>query len=427
MKKNPFRNLLVLFILIIASLLQAEIFAFANEYDGYKYLIAEPKENTIKTRVDRILFNNKIRYKKLNTSLYSIPLDENRSIEEQIKELNNTGLFKTIEPDYSLEFDDRDYTSISKTATSNAENVSIEDLKSEITPNDIDFSTQYYLKQINATSAWNVSTGDNVLVAVLDSGIDGNHPDLIGKVVGLSPEDLNDNLGHGTEVAGIIAANTNNKKGIAGIGWNTKILSLKITDENNQAKVSSVVDAFERAYEQNAKIIHISLSTNQYSQVLKNAVIKAQSRGILIISTAGNTGIEEIRYPSGFEGVIGVGSISSINNLEDYSTLGEHVSLVAPGTDIFTTSLNKSYSSVTGTSFSAPQVTGIASLIWSIAPELTNTEVTEIITQGADDLGSKGKDTSFGYGLVNASKSIEKVLSQSLENDSIEIVKKFMN
>ena len=168
---------------------------------------------------------------------------------------------------------------------------------------------------------------------MLDTGVDASHPDLDGKIYGdenLLPEDKSDSIGHGTEVSGIIAANTNNKQGIAGISWNTKILPIRITDEYGQARVSTVVEALDRAYDQGVKIVQISLSTNQFSQVLKDAVEEANDRGMLIISSAGNTGEREVRYPAAFEGVICVGAVNSAKRIESYSTLGDHVSIVAP-------------------------------------------------------------------------------------------------
>ena len=355
-------------------------------------------------------------FNKLNNDLYLISLRESdpKYKESKISELKDSGLFDLVEPNYKLSLDDNTnskYVTITK--KSEEENGNMKPVLSplqeepdnarEVTPNDKDFIAQYYLREVNAPKAWGITVG-NTQVGVLDTGVDVNHPDLNGKVfsgTGVNDTDLNDTIGHGTEVSGIIAANTNNNQGIAGVSWNTKILSLKITDDYGQARVSNVVSALDQAYEKGIKIVHISLSTNQFSQALKNSIQEAHDRGVLIISTVGNSGIEELRYPAAFDGVIGVGAVNETKQKEFYSTTGEHVSLVAPGALIYTTSLNSTYDKVTGTSFAAPQVSGAAALIWSIAPNLTNDEVRNILISSADDLGASGKDKQYGYGLLN--------------------------
>lgn len=394
--------------------------AFANsKKNKHNWLIAKPKDKVLnsKTRVSRVLHNNHIKYRKINKTTYLVSRNKNKRLKAQIKELEKTGLFEYVEPDYKLDFDARNYTTITKHTDNPPTPVETETsiVLQDVTPNDKSFNSQYYLRQIKATKAWSVSVGEGVTVAVLDSGVDGNHQDLIGKVTsGNGAEDLVDTLGHGTEVSGIIAANTNNTTGIAGIGWKTNVLSLMITDESGQARVSTVVNAFDTAYEKGAKIIHISLSTNQYSRTLEAAVQEAHARGILVVSTSGNTGKDQIRYPSGFDGVIGVGAVNAKNELESYSTTGEHVSLVAPGTGIFTTNPKSQYKSVTGTSFAAPQVTGTAALIWAVNPELTSDEVRSILFKSATDLGNNGRDYQYGHGLLNTEKAVE--LAENLNN-----------
>ena len=391
---------------------QCFVLAASNNSD-YDSLIVKPKKSS------RLMYryaNSK--YRKIRNDLYLIPLNENDSAKvkkQKIAQLKQSKEFELVEPDYKLHLDqeegERDYTKITRhTENENQSgNIPLSEPK-EITPNDRDFTAQYYLREVNAPKAWGITVGNSLSVGVLDTGIDANHPDLNGKIssgTGVNDLDLNDTIGHGTEVSGIIAANTNNNQGIAGVSWNTTILSLKITDDFGQARVSNVVSALEQAYQKGVKIVHISLSTNQFSQILKDAIKQAHDRGILIISTTGNSGIEELRYPAAFDGVIGVGAVNQIKQREFYSTTGEHVSLVAPGASIYTTSINSTYEKVTGTSFAAPQVSGAAALIWSIAPRLTNDEVRNILVSSADDLGDPGKDKQYGYGLLNIEKAAE--------------------
>lgn len=388
--------------------------AKSNDYDS---LIVKPKEITLRSkRANKLMFkyaSNK--FQKIKEGVYSIPLNENDNAVTKITELKQSGVFEIVEPNYKLALDqeqgERIYTSITKHSGNDSNNNVTENITPrEVTPNDKDYNSQYYLREVNAPKAWGITTGNSLLVGVLDTGVSATHPDLAGKIssgTDISGIDLNDTIGHGTEVSGIIAANTNNNQGIAGVSWNTKIISLKITDEYGQARVSNVVTALEQAYEKGVKIVHISLSTNQFSQTLKNAIQEAQDRGILIVSTTGNSGIEELRYPAAFDGVIGVGAVDNLKKLEYYSTTGEHVTLVAPGSDIYTTSLDSAYDEVTGTSFAAPQVSGAAALIWAIAPNLTNKEVREILINSADDLGDTGRDNQYGNGLLNIEKAVE--------------------
>lgn len=389
----------ILFLIFLLSALDVK----AIDEDEYDSVIVKPKESLLKVRRLTNLMHREgiLRFKKVKDNTYLIPINKTENKEKQIEELKLSGLFDFIEPDYKLTLDSRNYNKINKSIQNN-----------EITTNDTAFPNQYYLKQIKSTKAWAITTGKPITVAILDTGIDVNHPDLTGKVpfeISLNALDQTDQIGHGTQVAGIIAANTNNYKGIAGIAWNAKILPIRITNEEGEASVSNVISALENAYNNGAKIIQISLGTNKYSKFLEDAVNQAQDRGMLIVSTAGNSGINEVRYPAAFNGVIGVGAVNSENKIEPYSTTGNHVALVAPGSFIYTTSLDSSYATVSGTSFAAPQVTGAAVLVWSIALNLPASKVREILVQSADDLGETGKDIVYGYGLLNIERAVDTV------------------
>ncbi len=395
----------------------------STEESDYDSVIVVPKKTSVYSkRTDRLMRRQGIKYRKIVNDTFVIPLEKSSDKEKSIAELKKSGLFDLVEPDYKIsldEYGERNYNTIIK--HSDELTTGIEDISQgikEITPNDKGFASQYYLKDINANKAWSITVGNSLSVGVLDTGVDSNHPDLIGKVItdnSVSTDDTVDSIGHGTEVSGIIAANTNNNQGIAGIAWNTMILPVKVTDENGQARVSTVVAALDKAYSSGAKIIQISLSTSQFSQTLKDAIALAQSRGLLIVSTGGNTAIREVRYPAAFDGVIGVGATDQSGKIESYSTTGDHISLVAPGSSIYTTSIDSGYAAVSGTSFSAPQVSGTAALIWSVVPTLTNDEVRDILIQSATDLGNPGKDTTYGYGLLNTEKAIELAKAKSIK------------
>lgn len=413
MRKVNHKFCITLIVILAVSLLSVHIVK-AEEIANFDSLIVKPTEKVKKLRRKNRLMHRQgiIKFKKINENAYLVPLDADSSNEEKlskIKELKKSGLFDLVEPDYKISLDqiqEKNYITVTKHSSfiNNSVVGSDEDVQ-DITTNDSDFKAQYYLKEINVTKAWNgIDWKDSVLVGVLDTGINANHADLENRIIG---DDAFDDIGHGTEVAGIIAANTNNNQGIAGLSWNTRVVSLKVTDENGQARVSTVVSQLEKAYQSGVKVVQISLSTNQFSFTLRDAIKLAQDRGILIVTSAGNSGINELRYPAAFDGVIGVGAVGRNKTLETYSTTGEHVSLVAPGSAIHTTSNNGDYTEVTGTSFAAPQVSGIAALLFSIEPDLTAEDVRKILLLSADDLGDVGKDQSYGYGLLNARKAVD--------------------
>lgn len=402
-----------------------------NEYDSI--VVYTNKDLSTIRRLSGYLRHRGIKdFKKVNRNTFVIPRDENKSLDSQISELKASNLFSIVEPNYKLSVDsinikEKDYKEIS---IREPDNGSISEQREQsVIPNDEWFSYQYYLRQINAHKAWNVTVGDSLLVAVLDTGVDANHPDLQGKVIGRKGkelEDLSDSISHGTGVAGLIAAHTNNTEGIAGIAWNTKILSIRITDEFGQARVSDVVAALEDVYNHGAKIAQISLSTNQYSRALEEAIKLAHERGILIVSSGGNSGTNEIRYPADFEDVLGVGAVNKSSEVEDYSTKGEHIKIVAPGSSIYTTSSILGYENQSGTSFAAPQVAGAAALVWSIIPDITYKEVMNILTLSARDLGEEGKDTKYGHGLLNIKGAVNLAKEIASSNKEKEVIKSWV-
>lgn len=395
--------------------------AYSHNNSDFDSIIVQTKRNILsENRLSRLMYRSGVlRYQKIKDDLYIVPLDENDNADQKLSYLKKSRQFDIVELNYKLSIDQylprRNYVTIVKNSDLNNDS---ENGGSEVMPNDKGFSSQYYLRDINATKAWRTTVGSPLIVGILDTGVDVKHPDLTGKVLGGEKEgDLTDVIGHGTEVAGIIAADTNNTQGIAGVSWNAKVLSIKVTNDIGQAKVSSVVAALNEAYKKGAKIVQISLSTNQFSQVLKNAIKEAHDKGMLIISTGGNSGLEEMRYPAAFDGVIGVGAVDRAGVRESYSTFGEHINLVAPGSFIYTTSKNLDYREVNGTSFAAPQVAGTAALVWSLAPDLTNNEVREILFNSANDLGQPGNDKEYGHGLLNSEAAVELAKSQLLTSD----------
>jgi subtilisin family serine protease len=270
---------------------------------------------------------------------------------------------------------------------------------------------------VKATNACLYARGSfDTTIAILDSGIDYSNSELTKRASQCintleNSFSCQDEFGHGTHVASIIGAEVDNKYGTCGISWFNPILPVRVSDEYGNATVSTVIIGLDKAIKAKAKIVVISLSTNKLSEALKLAIEEANKRGILVVASGGNTGVQEVRFPAGYNNVVGVGSIDLSNQKSLFSSFGPHIKLVAPGENILVPELNSSsYLFVSGTSFSVPQVAGIAALVWSVKSELSRDTVKEILFSTASDLGEQGYDYKYGYGLVNAEKAVKKAL-----------------
>lgn len=239
----------------------------------------------------------------------------------------------------------------------------------ETTPNDPRFGEQWSLPVIGLPAAWSglPSNASPITVAVIDSGICLNHPDLSGRIIGgfdfvdddESPQDI---FGHGCGVAGVIAATLNNSLGIAGVAPNARLMPLRVLDASGLGNYSDISAAIVYAADNGAQIINLSLAGPQFSQIMADAVAYATARGVTVIAAAGNSGIEGAGYPAAFPAVIAVGSVDPDLQRSDFSNYGANVDIFAPGRDILTTSITGDYEVMTGTSFAAPHVAGIAAL-----------------------------------------------------------------
>lgn len=247
-----------------------------------------------------------------------------------------------------------------------------------------------------APTAWNTTTGTGITVAVLDTGI-GPHNDLtIAGGTSVVSENYDDNNGHGTMVAGVIAASQNDE-GIIGVSPTSNLYAVKIMNDST-GTLSDAINGIEWAVDHNMSIILMSWSTQAYSQILKETLQDAHDHGILLIAASGNAG--PIQYPAAYDTVISVGSIDE-NNQPAGST-GPEQELVAPGTNTLTTSIDGGYTTVNGSSVAAPHTAGVAALIWAHNQTMTNDDVRATLRNNALDLGNPGRDDDYGYGLVQA-------------------------
>lgn len=271
---------------------------------------------------------------------------------------------------------------------------------------------QWFLATVRAQGAWAVTTGDpSVTVAVLDSGVQINHPDLVSKLIpGGNTYDggsWEDKTGHGTAVAGIIGAASDLAEGVSSLAWQNPILPIRVTDDRGQATSWSLAAGINLAVQHRAKVINISFDTLYDDPIVLRQARQARLAGSLVVIAAGNSGRAVSGSVSTGRDALFVGATNKRDELASFSTTGNFVGLAAPGVDILTTKLGSGYGTFTGTSFSAPIVSGIAALIWSVRPTLTSSTVEAILAATAKDLGSAGWDSQYGAGRVDAQAAVE--------------------
>ncbi len=279
-------------------------------------------------------------------------------------------------------------------------------------PNDPYYSQQWGNHKTNLEGARDYFTGNNsVTVAVLDTGIIP-HPDLEGRILtgadfvdeDDNPTDETNSNSHGTHVAGIIAANTDNNKGIAGVYGQVDILPIRVLTDH-YGDTADLIDGIKYAIEKDVDIINMSLAGSGSSTLLRETIKEAVDQGIVVIAAAGNSS-GWVQYPAAFPEVIAVGAISQDNELSYFSNYGSELELLAPGEEIISTSGNKTnyykYVYMSGTSMAAPYVSGIAALLKANKPNMTGTEIRNMLNNTALDLGEEGQDIFYGYGLVDA-------------------------
>ncbi len=286
--------------------------------------------------------------------------------------------------------------------------------------NDTEFSSQWYLETIGAVSARQKGvTGKGVTVAVIDSGIQRNHPDFAqinilpgynAMVGALDVNDTEDNYGHGTMVSGVIAAQSQNGTGIAGLASDVKILPIKITDSKNLT-ISSLLAGLQKATELGCDIINMSLggavtNSNTIAQI-NNVIDDAVEDGITVICAVGNSGGTQLCYPAAATNAIGVGAINQDGTVASFSQKNTSVLVTAPGSSIFTLNNQGDTVSFSGTSAATPVVTSMAALIKQIAPDYTPAQIKTLLTETAQRSDDEEYCTSYGYGVISVSHIME--------------------
>lgn len=325
-------------------------------------------------------------------------------------------------------------------------------------PNDPQYPEQWNYKTIALPYAWDITTGSSdVIVAVLDSGVRFEHPDLNSNLLttgydfiedptnggdndGIDPDptDTSDPLSHshnhGTHVSGIIAAVSNNRIGVAGVAWNAKIMPVRVCGNSNCSDkdiiqgllyATGLSNDSHTAPSKPAKVINMSLGGPAYNSFVQDVINQVVAQGITVIAAAGNDAENKnpINYPCAYNNVICVGAVGPSLTRASYSEYNSFVDVVAPGglggiwgeifssNNVLSTVWNDkasqpAYKSWPGTSMATPHVSGVAALILSVNPALTPAQIEQILKETADDLGTFGKDDEYGYGLINAFRAV---------------------
>ncbi len=301
-------------------------------------------------------------------------------------------------------------------------------------PNDPGFPFQYSLRNVGqsiggvqgvpgadvrATKAWGLSSGSgHITIAVLDSGVSYEHPDLYYKLVEThnvtgtgGPGDANDPYNsHGTHVAGIAAASSNNGEGMTGMSWGSPIMPIKVANFLGFTSDVWLGQGLIWAADHEARVAVVSIGLDSGSDFLHAAVQYATERGVVICASTGNTGMPGVKYPARYPETIAVGATDSLDELAQFSTTGPEVTVVAPGVDILSTWDDifspPTYAYKSGTSSACPLVAGVVALMLSEQPSLKTEKVVDLFTIASIDKGAPGWDSKYGYGRVDAYRAV---------------------
>jgi subtilisin family serine protease len=318
---------------------------------------------------------------EVDTVVLRVPRDQFVSIAQKLGE---SGLIETVQKNYLV--------------------------RAEATPNDPDFVFQGHFPQIGIPLAWDRTTGsEDVVIAVVDTGVDATHAELVDRVVGgwnvfEDNADFHDVMGHGTMVAGVAGASANNGVGISGVTWDCPLLAVRVADESGVSSARFVAAGILWAAGSGAKVINVSFAPLWSNRVVQSAAQHAFHRGSLVVISAGNAG--GVNAGLGYSEALFVGAVDSANGIASFSDTGPFVDLSAPGVGLYLTANGGGYALASGTSFSAPIVSGVAALTWSVNPGFRPSTVQSILWETAADRGAAGRDRVYGFGVVDAAAAV---------------------
>jgi subtilisin family serine protease len=311
-------------------------------------------------------------------------------------------------------------------------------------PNDPEWP-QWALLQIGAPQAWDITHCQRTIVAVLDTGVDLGHPDLrnalwtnAGEIPDNGMDDdgngkvddvhgwhffqdcstgtcqprenhvIQDDNGHGTHVAGIAAAETDNGIGVAGVSWGARAMIVKVLDNEGDGYYYDIAEAIHYATDNGAQVINLSLGGDVFSQLLQDAVNYADQREVLLVAASGNHGENDVLYPAACENVMAVAATDGDDRWASFSNFGPEVDIAAPGSQIVST-WPGGYHHKQGTSMAAAHVSGAAALLWSWRPDFTNAQIESRLKTRADDVNADvnpGRDAYLGWGRLNVYRAL---------------------
>lgn len=283
-------------------------------------------------------------------------------------------------------------------------------IEPSVVPNDTYYSDEWHLPKIAAPTAWTITSGSSsVVIAILDSGIDATHPDLTQQVVpgwnfydGNS--DTKDYFGHGTLVAGAAGAASNNGNGVTSVAGGCRIMPIRVSDTYGYASSSAISQGLTWAADKGVRVANLSFANVTKMSSINSAAQYFQSKGGVVVAAAGNDAMFDSTPDN--PNFLMVSATDANDSLATFSNTGNNVDIAAPGVSILTTKMGGSYAWAAGTSLSTPIVAGVAALVISVNPNLTGTQIQEVLKTSADDLGPAGWDASYGYGRVNAYKAV---------------------
>lgn len=286
-------------------------------------------------------------------------------------------------------------------------------VKPTLVTNDPYLGSEWHLAKFGASTAWDTSKGAGVTIAIIDTGVDPAHPDLVGALVpGWNFYDNNANsadvYGHGTKVAGAAAAVANNGIGAAGVAGGARLMPIRISDTAGGASLSAMAQGLTWAADHGARVANISYVCADSATVL-SAAAYMKSKGGLVTTAAGNYGTDAgiAQTPS----MIPVSSTGTGDTLSSWSSFGSYVALAAPGEGIYTTVMGGGYGAVSGTSFASPVTAGVVALMMAARPTLSSATIESTLYATALDLGAAGRDIYYGHGRVNASAAVAAILT----------------
>ncbi len=315
-------------------------------------------------------------------------ITDGRTVDQVVAESADESLIRYVEPNYIVTAD--------------------------AIPNDTSYNQQWGLRAINASAAWDVTMGEGVIVAVLDTGVSPNGRDGIGDLlVGYDAvynrSAHSDRQGHGTHVSGTVCQTTNNGYGAAGVAPRSTVLPVKVLSDSGSGSMSDVAEGIWWAADNGAKVINMSLSSSGYSQAVRDAEVYADRLGVTMVAATGNNGWSSSGYPAADPLVIGVGATTSSNQIASFSNGGNGLDIVAPGSGILQETVSGRFESWNGTSMASPHVAGVAALLVAVGLDDPAT-IRQVLTETAIDMSSPGWDTWSGHGRLNAEAAVNRAL-----------------